>query len=117
MVLPADPVGSGLITSLARPGGNVTGVASLENELHVKGVELLHAVVPKAKRIAVLISDNPAHSPQLKTIQDAAKGFGLTTLPTMVRSSDDFEAAFRSMTKQKVGALIVLGGPPFTSVA
>src|SRR5262245_10247795 len=114
MVLPADPVGSGLVTSLARPGGNVTGAASLETELQVKGVELLHTVVPKAKRMAVLMSDNPAHPSQLKTIQDAAKGFGLTILPMMVRWSDDFEATFRSMTKQKVEALIVLGGPPFT---
>jgi putative tryptophan/tyrosine transport system substrate-binding protein len=90
-------------------------VTSLETELHVKGVELLHAVVPKATRVAVLMSDNPVHPSQLKAIQDAARGFGLTVLPTMVRSSDDFEEAFRSMAKQKAGALIVLGGSPFNS--
>src|SRR5882672_9687926 len=53
MVHVSDPVGSGLVASLARPGGNVTGLASLETQLHVKGVELLHAVVPKATRMAV----------------------------------------------------------------
>src|SRR5262249_785402 len=101
MVTPSDPVGSGLVESLARPGGNVTGVTSLEGELQVKSVELLHAVVPKAKRLAVLMSDNPAHSSELKTTQDVAKCFGLTVLPTMVRSADDFDEAFRSMAKQK----------------
>jgi len=115
MVGAADPVGSGLVASLARPGGNITGVANLETELHVKGVELLHAVVPKATRIAVLMSDNPAHPLQVETIQDAAKAFGLTVLPTMARSSEEFEEAFRSMAKQKAGALIQLGGAPFSS--
>ena len=117
MVTPADPVGSGLVESLARPGGNVTGVTSLEADLIVKGVEFLHAVVPKAKLMAVLMSDNPTHPSQVKAIQDAVRGFGLTVLPTMVRSSEDFEEAFRSMAKQKAEALIVLGGPPFSSSA
>jgi putative ABC transport system substrate-binding protein len=117
MVHASDPVGSELVASLARPGGNVTGVANLETQLHVKGVELLHAVVPKATRIAVLMSDNPVHPSQLKTIQGAARGFGLTVLPTMARSSEDFEEAFRSMAKQKAGALILLGGAPFSTPA
>src|SRR5262245_511914 len=115
MVWPADPVEAGLVASLARPGGNVTGASSLQTELQGKGVELLHAVVPNATRMAAFVSDNPVHPSQLKTIQDAAKGFGLTILPTMVRSSEDFEEAFRSIAKQKAGALIVLGGPPFNS--
>jgi len=117
MVTPADPVGSGLVDSLARPGGNVTGVTSLEADLIVKGVEFLHAVVPKAKLMAVLMSDNPTHPSQVKAIQDAVRGFGVTVLPTMVRSADDFNEAFRSMAKQKAEALIVLGGPPFSSPA
>jgi len=117
MVAASDPVGSGLVESLARPGGNVTGVTCLETELDVKSVELLHAVAPKAKRMAFLMSDNPVHPPQVKAIQDAARGFGLTVVSTMVRSSEDFEAAFRSMAKQKAEALIVLGGPPFSTAA
>src|SRR5262245_43410959 len=115
MVLPADPVGLWIVESLARPGGNVTGVTSLETDLIVKGVEFLQAVVPKAKLMAVLMSDSsPTHPSQVKAIQDAVRGFGLTVLPTMVRSSEDFEEAFRSMAKQKAEALIVLGGPPFS---
>ena len=118
MVQAADPVGSGLVASLARPGGNITGAANLESELLGKGVELLHAVVPKATRMAVLMSDdNPVHPSQLMAIQDAARGFGLTVLPTMARSSEDFEQAFRSMAKQKAGALMLLGGAPFNTPA
>jgi ABC-type uncharacterized transport system substrate-binding protein len=118
MVGAADPVGSGIVASLARPGGNVTGVANLESELLGKRVELLHAVVPKATRMAVLMSDNnPIHPSQLTIIQGAVTGFGLTVLPTMVRSSEDFEEAFRSMAKQKAGALILLGGAPFSTRA
>ena len=109
MVLPADPVGAGLVESLARPGGNVTGVTSIETAMIVKGVEFLRAVVPKAKLMAVLMSDNPIHPSQVKAIQDAVRGVGLTVQPAMVRSSDDFEEAFRSTAD----ALIVLGGPPF----
>ena|SRR5213593_4663924 len=101
MVLASDPVGSGFVESLAHPGGNVTDVTSLDTEMSVKSVELLHAVVPKAKRMAVLMSDNQVHPSQLKAIQDAARGFGLTVLPTMVRSSEDFEEAFRSMAKTR----------------
>jgi putative tryptophan/tyrosine transport system substrate-binding protein len=117
MVHVSDPVGSGLVESLAHPGGNVTGVTSLENELGVKSVELLHAVVPKATRMAVLMSDSPAHSSQLKTIQGAGRSFGLTVLPSIVRSLEKFEEAFASMTKQNAHALIVFAGPPFSTPA
>ena len=118
MVQAADPVGSGLVASLARPGGNVTGASNLESDLLGKAAELLHAVAPKATRMAVLMSDyNPIHPSQLTTIQGAARGFGLTVLPMTVRSSEDFEEAFRSMAKQKAGALIQLGGAPFNTPA
>jgi putative ABC transport system substrate-binding protein len=73
MVGAADPVGSGLVASLARPGGNVTGVANLETELHVKGVELLHAVVPKATRMA---SSCPQPSPSFPTQDNPGRGQG-----------------------------------------
>src|SRR5262245_30638783 len=82
----SDPVGSGLVVSLAHPGGNVTGVTDFGSELAMKGVELLHSIVPKATRIAVLMSDNPVHPSQLKLIQDAAQHLGLTVLPTIVRT-------------------------------
>jgi putative ABC transport system substrate-binding protein len=81
----------------------------------VKGVDLMHDVVPKATRIAVLMSDNPIHPSQLRDIQNGAKRIGLTILPTIARSSDEFEEAFPSMAKKKAGALIVLGGAPFST--
>jgi putative ABC transport system substrate-binding protein len=114
MVNVSDPVGSGLVASLARPGGNVTGGTDFGTELAVKAVDLVHAAVPKATRIAVLMSDNPVHPSQLKEIQDAAKRIGLTVLPTMARSSEDFEEAFTSMAKRSAGAFILLGGAPFS---
>jgi putative ABC transport system substrate-binding protein len=108
----ADPIGSGLVSSLARPGGNVTGVADLATDMGVKGVELLHAVAPKTTRLAVLMADNPAHPPMLKAIQEAARGVGLTVLPTKVGAPEEFEGAFASMAKQNAGALIIFGGAP-----
>jgi putative ABC transport system substrate-binding protein len=113
----SDPVGSRLVASLARPGGNVTGVTDFGTELAVKAVDLLHTVVPGATRIAVLMSDNPVHPSQLREIQDAANRISLTILPTKVTSTEGFEEAFASMAKQKAGALILLGGAPFSTEA
>jgi putative ABC transport system substrate-binding protein len=115
MVNVSDPVGSGLVASLARPGGNVTGGTDFGTELAVKAVDLVHAAVPKTTRIAVLMSDNPVHPSQLKEIQDAAKRIGLTILPTMARSSEDFDEAFTSMARRNAGAFILLGGAPFSA--
>jgi putative ABC transport system substrate-binding protein len=111
----SDPVGSALVASLARPGGNVTGTTDFGTELAVKGVELMHAAVPKATSLAVLMSDNPVHPFQLKEIQSAATKRGLTVLPTMVRSFGELEKAFVSMARQKAGALIWLGGAPIST--
>jgi putative ABC transport system substrate-binding protein len=113
----SDPLGSGLIASLARPGGNVTGAAESFTEMHLKGVELLHAFVPKATRLVVLMSDNPVHPAQLKAIQDAAKGMGLAVLASIVRSPEEFAGAFASMVKNHADALIPLGGAPFSTPA
>jgi ABC transporter substrate binding protein len=84
------PVGSGLVASLARPGGNVTGSTTSERELAVKAVDWVHAAVPKATRVAVLMSNNPTHPSLPKDIQDAVKRTGLTVLPTLANSFEDF---------------------------
>ncbi len=112
MVDVANPVDSGLVASLARPGGNITGVADVGIETAAKQIDLLRALVPGATRVAVLMSDNPVHHLQLRGIEEAAKRVGLTTLPTMVRSSEGLEEAFASMARQKAGALIWLVGAP-----
>jgi putative ABC transport system substrate-binding protein len=117
MVNVSDPVGTGLVASLARPGGNVTGVTDFGSDLAVKYVDFLHNLVPKTYRIAVLMSDNPVHSLQLKFIEDAAQSIGLTVLPTMIKKEADFEQAYASMVSQKAGALIWLGGAPVSTPA
>ena len=115
MVNVSDPVGVGLVASLARPGGNITGMTDFGIETAVKQVDLLRALVPGATRVAVLMSDNPVHVLQFREIEEAAKRVGLTTLPTMIRSSEGLEEAFASMAKQKAGALIWLGGAPMSA--
>jgi len=115
MTFVSDPDGSGFITSLAHPGGNVTGVADLGIDVAAKTIELVRTVVPKATRIAILMNDNPSHPSQLKEIQDAAMRIGLTVLPTMARSPEDLEQAFASLARENAGALIVLGGAPHTA--
>jgi len=107
-----DPVGTGLVASLARPGGNVTGLSVLNTELSGKRLELLKEVVPTASRVAVLL--NPANSInplQLKEIQSAAPALGVTLHSLEVKGTDDIDRAFTAMKKERTGALIVLGDP------
>jgi putative tryptophan/tyrosine transport system substrate-binding protein len=113
----SDPVGTGIVASLAHPGGNVTGGTDFGTALAVKQLDLLHELVPKSSTIAVLMSDNPVHPLQLKLIQDAAKKFRLTILPTMIKTEGDFETAFASMVRQHAGAFIWLGGAPVSTPA
>ena len=108
MVGVSDPVGAGFVASLARPGGNITGVANLGLDLAAKPLELLHTVVPQATRIAVLVPDNPAIPAIVKAIQEAARSLRLTVLPTTVTTPDEIESAFASMVKEKAEALIVV---------
>ena len=110
MVQVSDPVGSGFVASLARPGGNATGVKDFDIEVAPKKLELAHALVPKATRIGVLIGDHPIHPALLRATQDAATRMGLTLLPVMDRSDEELQQAFASLAKENAGALIVLGG-------
>jgi len=110
-----DPVGSGIVSSLAHPGGNITGVADFGIELAAKAIEMVRAIAPKSPRAAVLMSNNPTHPPQLKVMQDAAKSAGITLVPTTAGSLEDLEKAFASLAKEDAGALIVLGGAPYAS--
>jgi putative tryptophan/tyrosine transport system substrate-binding protein len=109
MVNVSDPVGSGLVASLARPGGNVTGVTDRGDDMVAKMIELIREVVPGAKRIGVLMWDNPVHPAELKKIQAAAAPMGVSILPALAASADDVESAFAAMVAQKVDAFIDLG--------
>ena len=117
MLAVSDPVGAGLVASLAHPGGNVTGSADLGIELAAKQLDLMHDLVPNATRIGVVMSDSPVHAVQLKEIELAATKFGLNTVPVHVGSIDQLEQAFESMRRQKAQAFILLGGVPFTTKA
>ena len=108
-----DPVKAGLIESLARPGGNVTGITNLTRELGGKRLELLKEAVPKVARVAVLYDPaNPASVLEVKEVLPvAARALGLTIQPWEVRAADDFERVFAAISKQRPDGLYVLRGP------
>jgi len=112
MTVHPDPVGDGIVASLARPGGNVTGLSDLHTVLATKRLEILKEVVPSASRIAVFFhAANPTLLRQLKDIQDIAPAFRATVLAVPVKGPDDFDRAFVMMRKERAGALMVLGSP------
>jgi putative ABC transport system substrate-binding protein len=106
-----DPVGNGFIASLARPGGNITGLATLSPELSGKRLELLREVVPRVSRVAALgTSTMPGIAQALKETELAAGAFGMKLQYLDVRSPNDIESAFRAARKGRADAVIVLGG-------
>ena len=110
----ADPVGTGLVASLARPGGNITGLSDFNLGVVTKRLELLKEVVPSASRIAVLWNPtNPTNPLQLKETQVAAPGLGVTLLSLEAKGADDIERAFSAIRKERPAALIVIGDPMF----
>jgi len=111
--LSADPVETGLINSLARPGGNVTGVSLLSRELGGKRLELLKEAVPKLARVAALYeSANPQSVFEVKEVLPvAARALKLTLQPWEVRAADDFEKVFAALNKRRQDGLYVPSGP------
>ena len=113
-----DPVKSGLIESLARPGGNVTGITNLSNELGGKRLELLKEAVPKLARVAVLY--DPAIPGSVFEVKEAlpvgARALGLTIQPWEVRAADDFERVFAAISKQRPDGLYVSAGPQMRTI-
>jgi putative ABC transport system substrate-binding protein len=106
----SDPQGAGLVETLARPGGNITGFTDHGVELSTKSVELLHEIVPTATRLGVLMADNPLHTTQLREIESAAALTGLVVVPVKAAREADLESAFASLVEKKADALIVLAG-------
>jgi putative tryptophan/tyrosine transport system substrate-binding protein len=104
-----DPVESGIVASLARPGGNVTGVTNLTAELSAKQLELLKEIVPGLTQIAVLLNPrNPVSALNLRWTALAAHALGVQLHVVDVHDPSEFEAAFVSMTRERAGALTVL---------
>jgi putative ABC transport system substrate-binding protein len=106
-----DPVGNGFIASLARPGGNITGLATLSPELSGKRLELLTEVVPKLSRVAALgTSTMPGIAQALKETELSARAFGVKLQYLDVRSPKDIESAFRAASKGRADAVLLVGG-------
>ncbi|MGZ8531975.1 MAG: ABC transporter substrate-binding protein [Candidatus Binatia bacterium] len=109
----SDPVEAGLVESLARPGGNVTGITTLARELDGKRLELLKEAVTKLVRVAVLY--NPANSGDILEVKEflpaAARALGLTIQPWELRDADDFDRVFAALNKQRPDGLYVTGSP------
>jgi putative ABC transport system substrate-binding protein len=110
----ADPVGSGLVASLAHPGGNATGISILSPELSGKQLELLKAAAPKGARVAVLYNPvNPAAVDALNATRDAARALSLELQFLEVRQPKELPGAFSTLTGWRAGALLVLPDPVF----
>ena len=102
-----DPVASGLVTSLARPGGNVTGQSMMSSDLVEKQLEILKEIVPKVSRVALLHNPaNPGNAPQVKHAQDAARALGVRLQLLGARDPGEIDSAFALMTAEQ--AVIVL---------
>ncbi len=109
MALSSDPVETRLVASLARPGGNITGLTTLSPELSGKRLELLKEAVPRLSRVAVLWNAaNPDKALEFEKTQIAARSLGVRLQSLEVRGPNDFESAFRAATRARAGALLTL---------
>jgi putative ABC transport system substrate-binding protein len=116
MVQGGDPIGSGFVASLARPGGNITGMAILRPELAGKRLELLKEIVPKLSRVALFTSsDSPEYAQVLKEAELAAGALGLKFQSLDIRSRKDFETAFQAAAKGRAEAVLVRVRGPILS--
>jgi putative tryptophan/tyrosine transport system substrate-binding protein len=107
-----DPVGNGFVASLARPGGNITGVSTLAPEISGKQLELLKEIVPRLSRVAVLGNSNePGNTQALREVEVAAGAFGVQLQHLDVRDPKDIETAFRAVNKGRADAILMLNSP------
>jgi putative ABC transport system substrate-binding protein len=114
MTLVTDPVESGVVVSLARPGGNVTGLSVMNPEISGKRLALLKEVIPKLSRVAVVWSSStPARRLVLSETETAARALGVQLRAVEVRDATDFDRAFSAIARERVGALVVLPDPMF----
>jgi putative ABC transport system substrate-binding protein len=114
----ADPIGSGHVASLARPGGNITGFSVMLTETMVKGVELLKDAIPELTRIAVVFDPaTPSHGPGRQAVAVAAAALGLEIQAVPVATAAEFDSAFAAMSREHAGAVLVLTTPLYISGA
>jgi len=103
-----DPVGNGVVSNLARPGGNITGFSYMSTDLAAKRLELLNRMFPRNARIAILYNpDEPATAQEMRETDTAARAIGVTLQPLAARHPADLEQAFAAAVRERAGALIV----------
>jgi ABC-type uncharacterized transport system substrate-binding protein len=108
----ADPVGIGHVASLARPGGNITGLTMLLTDLAPKELEILKDAVPQAKRIGVLWNPTtPSHPPAVKAVEAGGEKLAVELLMLPAQTAEDLDAAFSTMTRERVDAFLVVASP------
>ena len=114
----ADPLGSSHVASLARPGGNITGLSLMMTETNVKGLELLKEAVPGISRVAVIFDPaTPSHGPGLKAVKVAGPTLGLRVQSVPVRSATEYDSAFAAIVRERADAILVLSTPLFIAGA
>jgi len=111
MALGDRPIEMGLVADLARPGGNLTGLTTMNFELGAKHLELLKEILPKLTRVALLYSPDPRVEPTLKELTVAAQTLGIRLEPLEARGVQDLERAFAAMARERAGALLLMPGP------
>jgi ABC-type uncharacterized transport system substrate-binding protein len=111
----ADPVQAGLVASFSRPGGNATGISSMSTELGSKRVGLLHELVPKAERFAVLVFNSPRAKFLIQEVQVGASSIGRQIEVFYASTSRDIETAFASIVQRRIEALVLTPGPLFNN--
>jgi putative ABC transport system substrate-binding protein len=110
----ADPIGSGHVTSLARPGTNATGLTIVMSETMAKSVELLKEALPGLVRLGVIWDPaTPSHVPGLKAVESSGRALGMRVQAVPVRDVTEFESAFATMARERAGAALVLSTPLF----
>jgi len=115
-VIGGDPVAHGLVTSLSRPGGNLTGVTFFGNRLGAKRVEMLHELIPGTSVIATLTDSTfPEAVAELREVEEASRTIGQKIVPMNASNEHEIDAAFASIAQAGAGALVVTGGPFFAS--
>jgi putative ABC transport system substrate-binding protein len=103
-----DPIGSGFVQGLARPGGNITGLSNLSTDLSPKLMEMLRSIAPKLSRVAILVNPtNQSHAPVVASLRAAAQGVNLEIGTVEAATPQEIESAFSSMNQQNAGAVIV----------